>query len=122
VRKCRFIALFLILFVCPRANSLAQDEPVSLASLLDEMVRRDRLARWPAPAYTCRQASSYDRDSIAPDKPGWFANWDRSQFVRVDERDGRKEYVMLEVDGPGAIVRIWGTWHGKQGEEGLEPA
>ena len=38
------------------------------------MVDRDALARWPGPPYTCLQASSWDRGSVAPDKPGWFAN------------------------------------------------
>lgn len=90
-------------------------EPVSLKTLLEEMVDRDHLARFPAPAYTCRQASSYDRDTVAPDQPGWFANWDRSQFVRQEENDGRKEWVLLDADGPGAVVRFWGTWHGPRG-------
>jgi len=90
-------------------------EPVSLASLLEEMVNRDQLARFPSPAYVCRQASSYDRETVAPDQPGWFANWDRSQFVRQEENEGRKEWVLLDADGPGAVVRFWGTWHGPRG-------
>ncbi|HCF94291.1 MAG TPA: DUF2961 domain-containing protein, partial [Verrucomicrobia bacterium] len=53
-------------------------QPVSLESLLDEMVNRDHLAQLPAVSYTCSQASSYDRGSVAPDQPGWFANMDRS--------------------------------------------
>ena len=93
-------------------------EPVSLESLLGDMVDRDRLARVPSPAYVCRQASSYDRDTVGVDKPGWFANWDRSQFVRVEENAGRKEYVMLDAEGPGAVVRFWGTWHGPRKKGG----
>src|SRR3954464_15777347 len=51
----------------------ARGEPgVSLASLLEEMIDVDAVARWPEPAYTCRQASSYDRHRAGPDKPGWF--------------------------------------------------
>ncbi len=91
-------------------------QPVSLESLLDEMVNRDHLAQLPAVSYTCSQASSYDRGSVAPDQPGWFANMDRSWFVRTEEKDGRKEYVLMDEAGPGAIVRIWGTWHGPSGE------
>jgi hypothetical protein len=76
----------------------------------------------PSPGFVCRQFSSYDRDTVGVDKPGWFANWDRSQFVRVEENAGRREYVMLDADGPGAIVRFWGTWHGpRKKEKGLEP-
>lgn len=91
---------------------------VSLRSLLEEMVDRDALPRFPSPAYTCKQFSSYDRDSVDPsDKDTWFANWDRSQFVRIDEKDGEKEYVMMDVEGPGAVVRFWATWHGPGGGE-----
>jgi hypothetical protein len=90
-------------------------DPVSLESLLLEMVDRDRLARLPQPAFTCRQFSSYDRDTVAPDQPGWFANWDRSQFVRVEENAGRREWVLMDADGPGAVVRFWATWHGPGG-------
>lgn len=91
-------------------------DPITIKSLLAEMVDRDALARFPDPAYTCRQASSYDRDSTSPSDPKtWFANWDRSQFVRIDERDGHKEYVMMDEEGPGAIVHMWATWHGPGG-------
>ena len=90
-------------------------QPVGLESLLREMIHRDHLAQFPDPAYTCRQFSSYDRETVAPDQPGWFANWDRSQFVRVEETQGRKEWVMMDAQGPGAVVHIWGTWHGPGG-------
>jgi hypothetical protein len=99
----------------------ATAQTVSFSSLLDEMIDRDVLPRFPEPAYTCSQASSYDRGSVAPDQPGWFANMDRSYFERVDEHpDGRKEYVLMDVEGPGAVVRFWATWHGPRGEQGLE--
>lgn len=95
--------------------SLAADK-VSIRSLLSEMTDRDALARFPAPNYVCAQSSSYDRDSTSPDdKATWFANWDRSQFVRTEEKDGRKEYVLHDADGPGALVRFWATWHGPHG-------
>ena len=96
-------------------------EPVSLESLLEDMIDRNRLAELPSPGYICRQFSSYDRDTVGVDKPGWFANWDRSQFVRVEEKAGRREYVMLDAEGPGAIVRFWGTWHGPRTDRGLAP-
>ena len=40
--------------------------PITLNTLLQEMVDRDAVARWPAPAYTCKQASSYDRQRTGP--------------------------------------------------------
>ena len=98
--------------------NVSAEEVITLGTLLQEMVDRDTLARFPSPAYTCRQFSSYDRDSDDPsDESTWFANWDRSQFIRIEEKDGRKEYVMMDVDGPGAAVRFWATWHGPGGGE-----
>ena len=93
-------------------------ERISLESLLNDMVDRERVAEVPLPHYITRQFSSYDRDTVGVGKDGWFANWDRSQFVRVEENDGRKEYVMLDAEGAGAIVRFWGTWHGRRKEGG----
>jgi len=99
-----------------QAVTAASGPAVSVTSLLDEMTDRARLARWPQPAYTCRQSSSYDRDSVSPDKPGWYANWDRSHFLRVEEKASRKEYVLMDAEGPGAVVRFWATWHGPRGK------
>jgi hypothetical protein len=80
---------------------------ITLESLLQEMVDRDALARWPNPPYTCRQASSWDRGSVAPDKPGWFANMDTGQYLRTETNHGRAESVMMDARGPGCIVRWW---------------
>ncbi|MFG0284880.1 MAG: glycoside hydrolase family 172 protein [Phycisphaerales bacterium JB039] len=87
-------------------------QPITVESLLEEMLDRDAAARWPEPAYTCRQFSSYDRRSITPeDHEAWFANADASQYLRVEEvqtPDGvRREWVMMDAEGPGAIVRMW---------------
>jgi hypothetical protein len=109
------IPLSLLTAILLPTRPIRAGEPVSLESLLLEMVDRENLARFPKPAYVCRQFSSYDRDTVAPDQPGWFANWDRSQFVRVEETDGRREYVLMDAEGPGAVVRFWGTWHGPGG-------
>ena len=73
----------------------------------------EAIARFPDPAYTCKQFSSYDRRSTTPDNADtWFANHDVDQYLRVEEvktADGkaRKEWVMADMDGPGALVRIW---------------
>jgi hypothetical protein len=81
---------------------------VTTRSLLSEMTDLAAVAEYPDPPFTCRQFSSYDRRSKSPDDhDSWFANADAGQYLRVEERDGRKEYVMMDADGPGAIVRIW---------------
>ncbi len=43
------------------------------------------------------------------DANGWFANGDQNQFIRLEAVGGRTENVLLDVDGPGAIVRFWLT-------------
>ena len=83
---------------------------VTLESLVREMTDLDGLTRFPKPAYTCKQFSSYDRRSTDPavlTDENWFANDDRGRHLRVEERGGAKEWVMMDADGPGAIVRIW---------------
>jgi len=81
---------------------------VTTGSLLDEMADLRRLAELPAPAYTTRQFSSYDRKSTTPaDAETWFANEDYNQFIRVEKNAGRTERVMMDAAGPGAVVRIW---------------
>jgi hypothetical protein len=82
---------------------------VTLESLLHEMTDYAAVARWPQPEFICKQASSYDRGTVAPEKPGWFANSDQNQFIRVEANRGRTEKVMLDADGPGCIVRFWLT-------------
>lgn len=83
---------------------------VTMERLLKEMVDMPGMAEFPSPAYTTWQASSWDRkstDSAKQTQENWFANADFGQFLRVEERNGRKEHVMMDAQGPGAIVRIW---------------
>jgi hypothetical protein len=78
--------------------------PVTLDCLLREMVDPNAVACWPLPEFTCRQSSSYDRAKVAPNQPGWFANHDFSEFIREEQRNGRKEQVMMDADGPGSAL------------------
>ncbi|MDB4445781.1 hypothetical protein N9181_00715 [bacterium] len=91
--------------------------PVTMQSLLNEMVNRDSVARFPTTDFRLKQHSSYNRASKAPEDPkGWFDNVDRStndthkNYVRVEENHGRKEYVVMEDEGAGAITRFWAPW------------
>lgn len=83
--------------------------PVSMESLLEEMISFEESVYWPVPSYTSKQASSTDRRSVAPDKPYWFGNQDNTRYVRIgnDNADRRVEKVLFEQSGPGAITRIW---------------
>ncbi|HVL40471.1 MAG TPA: hypothetical protein VM328_13860, partial [Fimbriimonadaceae bacterium] len=80
--------------------------PVSIQSLLPQMLDLDRLMIAPNPRYKTEQASSYDRASKSPTED-WFANGDAGKFLRTERREGRAEYVMADLRGPGAVVRIW---------------
>ncbi len=81
---------------------------ITFDSLIDDLTNLERFAEFPAPAYVTRQSSSYDRASTSPAQgDAWFANNDRGQYLRVESRGDRTEYVMLDAEGPGALVRIW---------------
>lgn len=112
-----YIVLGLLLFITPGVKS--QEKAVTTGSLLKEIIDRNSLSRFPDPQYTCKQFSSYDRATVAPGDKSWFANWDRSMFIRVDSLGGKKEYVMMETDEPGAIVRFWMTFSGPDSGKGI---
>lgn len=109
-----------------------QAQKVTLKSLLDEMASRDNIARWPIPEYMCKQTSSYDPKSVTPNAEdgkfvpkkgrdwgkGWFANHDFSNYIRTETNHGRKEDVIFDHQGPGAIVRMWNALGGKTFELG----
>ncbi len=82
-------------------------DPISIESLLTEMSSQDALARYPDPAYRSLQASSYNRRSVARDKPGWFADEDGLGFVRTEKINGRTEWVIMEHRGPGCLTKFW---------------
>lgn len=90
------------------AAAAGAESPVTMESLLEEMVDPAALARWPQPAFVCKQASSYDHaKKDKADLSTWFANKDYEQFIRVETNGARREWVIMEHSGPGAIVRFW---------------
>jgi len=92
---------------------------VTMESLLKEMASAESLAKFPSPEFKLLQFSSYDRMSVAAGEPGWFANFDLSNFLRVERREGRREFVLFDHQGPGAIVRFWMTFAGIHPGEGV---
>ncbi|TWU39604.1 glycoside hydrolase family 172 protein [Novipirellula artificiosorum] len=99
-------------------------EPIRIESLLHEMVDRDSVARYPTSDFRLKQDSSYNRESKIPEPAsanpqGWFANGDfntekrQSNLIRIEDNDGRKEWVLMEDTGPGTIVRSWMPWRGQ---------
>ncbi len=86
---------------------------VDLDSLLDEMADLGALARRARSPFRTCMVSSHDRSSEIPqpssDTPtGWYANHDWGNFLGVETGlSGKREFVLLDADGPGSIVRIW---------------
>ncbi len=109
----RTLLMTFILLVSVR-GSLA--ETVTTGSLLEEMTDLARLVEFPQPSYKTVQFSSFDRRSVLPSQPGWFANSDGfgkepipgfEKVLQPPDKDGIGRYLICDVEGPGAIVRLW---------------
>lgn len=98
------VSALIALLVC---ISCKRVDEITIASLLTEMADRDQITRFPENDYQSLQASSYNRESISPDKPGWFADSDGIGFIRTEEVNGETEWVIMEDEGPGVITKIW---------------
>ena len=106
--KKMILMITMIAFCTPSSQAWGQ---VTFEGLLDEMLSRDAIAKYPDPAYLNKQFSSHSRVANEPDNPEtWFHNEDWSNFIRKEERNGRREFVMLDHQGPGAVVRFWMTF------------
>ena len=101
-----FLLARLLLGLATSPNVVAVT-PISLESFLAEMTDPGSVARFPEPVYRSLQASSYNRKSTHRDRPGWFADSDGLGFIREEIRDGRKEWVIQEHEGPGCLTKIW---------------
>ncbi len=92
------------------------DTTITTESLFREMIDLERLTRFPDPAYRTVQFSSFDRRSSLPGGPGWFANSDGfggepipnfEKTLKTPGPDGIGEYLVADLKGPGAVVRLW---------------
>lgn len=111
MNKKNTIAL-LLLVLC---SGTAFSQTVTQANLLQEIISFRSLSQTPAVGYRSKQASSYDRRSVAEGQPGWFANTDQNQYIRSEKTPNGQEEVMMEADGPGAVTRFWLTTQAKPG-------
>ncbi len=101
----------LIVVLQIQAACTIQHGQVTMESLLTEMTDREKVARFPDPGYTCKEFSSYNRTSVNPDNYTWFANLDNNYFIRTEDNNGRREFVLFDAEGPGAVVRFWTTFN-----------
>jgi hypothetical protein len=85
---------------------------VTVNLLLDEMVSLRTLARRVANPFRTCMVSSFDRDSrtsisSSATASGWYANHDWGNYLGTKTGPRSKEMLLLDADGPGALVRIW---------------
>ncbi len=108
--------LTLVVLLIGSSVTLAGSDTITTGSLFEEMVDLKALATFPSPAYRTIQFSSYDRRSTLPGGPDWFANSDGfgrepipnfEKVLREPDDKGVGEYLVADVAGPGAIVRLW---------------
>ncbi len=116
--KMRFLAfvvlLSLVLFSCAPVDP--DKEMITTETLFLDMVDLVNLTYHPEPAYKTVQFSSFDRRSNLPGGPDWFANSDGfggepipnfEDVLQEPDEDGIGEYLIADVQGPGAVVRLW---------------
>jgi len=110
-----FIVLFLIVFASCGKES-AQKEAITTETLFEEMIDMVNLTYFPDPPFRTVQYSSFDRRSNLPGGPDWFANSDGfggepipnfEAVLKQPDDKGIGEYLIADVRGPGAIVRLW---------------
>ena len=104
------LTILMVLAACSESD----DNSITIESLLNDMVDRDKITRFPEANFRLKQHSSYNRASKTPnDTIGWFNNKDNntnikdSCFIRTEEHKGKMEWVVMEDKGAGAIVRVW---------------
>jgi len=94
----------------------AKPRVITTGTLIREMVDLRRAAEFPEPSFQTVQFSSRDRRSRFPSRPGWFANDDGfggeplpnfEEVLREPNENGVGEYLICDVEGPGAVVRLW---------------
>jgi hypothetical protein len=88
-------------------SARAAQPVITLETLLREMTDPDAVTRFPDPPYQSLQASSYNRESVHREKPGWFADSDGVGFIREETIAGRREWLVMEHEGPGCLTRLW---------------
>lgn len=89
------------------AETPAQAEDVTLASLLAELADPMGHTRGGGPAYTPFLVTSRDPASTDPRDPSrWFSENDAGHALRFERVGERNEWVLADVQGPGVVTRI----------------
>ncbi len=106
------ILISLLLPCCENDNN----SRVTTGKLIDEMADLERLTTLPSYNYRAIQFSSYDRRSKTINDSCWFSNEDGfgnepipafEEVISQPDSGGIGRYLICDVKGPGAIVRLW---------------
>ena len=103
------LATILSVYSCKEPVYSSGKNPITLESLMEEMVSVEAEPCFPVPFFTTKHVSSYDRRSVIPGTPSWHANRDNTGFVRYEANNGRVEKVLFDEKGPGVLTRILTT-------------
>lgn len=105
------------LLLMPACSSQSErQKPITTGTLYREMSDLQRLTYFPDPGFRTIQFSSYDHRSRLAQGPDWFANSDGfggepvpnfEQVLKEPDEQGIGEYLIADIPGPGAIVRLW---------------
>lgn len=96
-----------LLFVACDDVAPPPEPTFALSSLLDELHTLDPWLETEERPYRSLQQSSQQPGGSDPNASEWWNNVDKGHFRRMVEREGRREAVIMETVGSGAIVRIW---------------
>jgi hypothetical protein len=90
--KYNFLALLILVIMqaLDYRGCSSDGREINIENLLREMSDHESTGRWPEPEYRQMQASSYNRESESPDKPGWFADSDGVYCIRPKKRMGKR--------------------------------
>ena len=119
----KIFLLFMLTFtVSLFAGSNNDRTVITSGSLFEEMIDMTGLSSFPDPAYRTIQFSSYDHRSQIPGGADWFANADGfggdpipnfEKVLKAPDEYGIGEYLIADVTGPGATVRLWRNGGGR---------
>jgi hypothetical protein len=85
----------------PGPHAGASADAITLATLLPDLVDLARLAEFPQPAFSVSESTSR---RIPP--PQGMSKSIAGNYLRIDQRQGVPEYVLMEAAGPGVITLI----------------
>ena len=112
MKSIKFFPLLFVLALLISCSVDGQDQDpkdLKYSDLVYRLTDMRKLATKPKKGETSQMWSSYDRDSKLDSATGKYVDWDanidglRPQYIR---KEGDNE-VLAEMNGPGAIVRIW---------------